>query len=260
MKKKFVVIGERCEDVFIYGHAMRLSPEAPVPIFTPSTTVRSYGMAQNVYRNLKDIAINECSDISVYDFSSLQYATKTRYVDEKTNHYFLRVDECDHTYERFSVEDDMIAALEDADMVIISDYNKGHLAVEDYKIISDYAASALIVADTKKILSDSIMKNVDYVKMNLTEYDKNYEALGYEFFQKYEDMFIITNGGKGAEYIDRFYPTEEVNTIDVSGAGDTSLAAFAYMYCMTTDIDKSIPFANKMANIVVRKKGVSSIL
>lgn len=260
MKKQFVVIGERCEDVFIYGHAMRLSPEAPVPIFTPVDTVRSYGMAQNVYRNLKDISINECSDIKVYDFSSLQYAIKTRYVDQKTNHYFLRVDECDHCYERFSVDDDMIDALQNADMVVISDYNKGHLAVEDYKIISDYAASALIVVDTKKVLSESIMKYVDFVKLNLSEYEKNYEALGYEFFERYEDMFIITKGGDGAEYKDQFFPTEYVSTIDVSGAGDTFLAAFAYMYSMTEDMDKAIPFANKMANIVVKKKGVSSIL
>jgi sugar/nucleoside kinase (ribokinase family) len=104
------------------------------------------------------------------------------------------------------------------------------------------------------------MKYVDFVKMNLSEYDKNYEALGYEFFERYEDMLIITKGGDGAEYKDKFYSTEYVSTIDVSGAGDTFLAAFAYMYSMTEDMDKAIPFANKMANIVVKKKGVSSIL
>jgi len=32
---KILVIGDSCKDVFIYGKANRLCPEAPVPVFIP---------------------------------------------------------------------------------------------------------------------------------------------------------------------------------------------------------------------------------
>ncbi len=30
-----LVIGDSCEDIFVYGNIIRLSPEAPVPILQP---------------------------------------------------------------------------------------------------------------------------------------------------------------------------------------------------------------------------------
>jgi hypothetical protein len=35
---KITVIGELCTDVFVYGDTLRLSPEAPVPVLTPTFT------------------------------------------------------------------------------------------------------------------------------------------------------------------------------------------------------------------------------
>jgi bifunctional ADP-heptose synthase (sugar kinase/adenylyltransferase) len=43
---KILVIGEKCEDVFIYGDTNRLSSEAPVSI--PKCTKRNDGMSANV--------------------------------------------------------------------------------------------------------------------------------------------------------------------------------------------------------------------
>jgi sugar/nucleoside kinase (ribokinase family) len=69
---------------------------------------------------------------------------------------------------------------------------------------------------------------------------------------------IITLGGKGAKYMGTLYPTEPKETIDVSGAGDTFLAAFAIKYLQVQDVDVSITFANKMSSIVVSKRGVNT--
>jgi D-beta-D-heptose 7-phosphate kinase/D-beta-D-heptose 1-phosphate adenosyltransferase len=49
------------------------------------------------------------------------------------------------------------------------------------------------------------------------------------------------------------------STIDVSGAGDTFMAALAFKYMQTKNIEESIVFANQIASIVVSKKGVSTI-
>ena len=39
----FLVIGEKCLDVFVYGEVLRLSPEAPVPVFQPVRKVENGG-------------------------------------------------------------------------------------------------------------------------------------------------------------------------------------------------------------------------
>ena len=55
---KVLVIGESCDDVFIYGEVLRLSPEAPVPVIKPLRETYSKGMAENVELNLKSLGVN----------------------------------------------------------------------------------------------------------------------------------------------------------------------------------------------------------
>jgi sugar/nucleoside kinase (ribokinase family) len=45
----------------------------------------------------------------------------------------------------------------------------------------------------------------------------------------------------------------------VSGAGDTFMSAFCYMYMENGDIEESINFANKCASKVVIRRGVAVI-
>jgi len=46
-------------------------------------------------------------------------------------------------------------------------------------------------------------------------------------------------------------------TIDVSGAGDTFVAAFILKYYLTKNIVESVEYANEVCGNVVSKKGVS---
>ena len=48
-----LVIGDSCEDVFIYGDIERISPEAPVPVFKPTHEETNGGMARNVANNVE---------------------------------------------------------------------------------------------------------------------------------------------------------------------------------------------------------------
>ena len=52
MAYKVLVIGEKCLDRFVYGECLRLSPEAPVPVFRPIYETTNLGMAANVVANL----------------------------------------------------------------------------------------------------------------------------------------------------------------------------------------------------------------
>ena len=66
---------------------------------------------------------------------------------------------------------------------------------------------------------------------------------------------IVTLGAKGAKWKNTVYPTEECEVFDVSGAGDTFLAALVYKYLESGDIPMALKFANKCARVVVQKFG-----
>lgn len=250
---RFLIIGDKCYDVFVYGEVKRLSPEAPVPIFTPVRYVKNGGMAMNVYNNLFSLVKDKDSVIG--HFSNVENVKK-RYVDEKTNHYFLRVDECDYSNE-LHIERHFVRLVNMCDCIIISDYNKGFLSDDHIVEICSYKKKdATIFIDTKKKITKTILDVVDFVKLNKSESETN---LSSELKEQYSDKIIITSGPDGAYYNGKLYETEKVVTADVSGAGDTFLAALSWFYMKDKDIVGAIKFANKKAHEVVMKRGVSTI-
>ena len=139
---KILVIGDACTDIFIYGECSRLSPDAPVPIFLPRETRHNGGMAANVAANLKELGI-DCDTLC-----SIESIEKTRYVDQQTNHMFLRVDTGEGIVQR--VRDLTKEKLQEYKIIVISDYNKGFLQEEDISFICESHSNVFM--DTKKIL------------------------------------------------------------------------------------------------------------
>ena len=56
-----------------------------------------------------------------------------------------------------------------------------------------------------------------------------------------------------------YYDVESVDVFDLSGAGDTFLAALVSKYLETNNMEDAIKYANKKSAEVVQKKGVSVI-
>ena len=79
------------------------------------------------------------------------------------------------------------------------------------------------------------------------------------FATEFEDKIILTRGGNGAYYNGQDFPSEKKVTIDVSGAGDTFLAALAFHFMTSRNMSKAIQEANKAACKVVSQRGVSVI-
>ena len=98
------------------------------------------------------------------------------------------------------------------------------------------------------------MEVVAYIKMNETEYHEREKTL-----LEYYGKTIITLGERGAKFRDKIFSTKEHTARDVSGAGDTFLAAFAVSLTCGFSIRNSIKNANKFASRVVLKRGVSTI-
>lgn len=245
---RITVIGELCKDVFVYGDTLRLSPEAPVPVLTPRFTEENPGMAGNVVENLKSMDEN----IEINFIHQIEDIVKTRYVDDKSNHMFIRVDK-EYYIEPLMLTDEYIDKIKESDAVIVSDYNKGFLTETVLREICYH--SKFIIMDTKKKVSEHTVSHFNFIKLNHQEYlrfDKDARDI-------YIDKLIITLGSGGAKYINTVYPSPDPKeTIDVSGAGDTFTAAFTLNYLQTKSVEEAITFANKMASIVVSKRGVST--
>jgi D-beta-D-heptose 7-phosphate kinase/D-beta-D-heptose 1-phosphate adenosyltransferase len=245
---RIIVIGEICEDVFVYGESKRLSPEAPVPVFIPKYTTINNGMCGNVMENLKGLV----PDADVNYVPQQAKITKTRYVDDKTNYMFLRVDDGEGDVSPLKLNGYIRKLIEKSDITIVSDYNKGFLT--DDVLVEIGQLSKLSIIDSKRNLTDAIVESYTFIKLNEEEFSVNKKLS-----EKYLNKMVVTLGMKGAMYNNVNYPSPSPKqTIDVSGAGDTFVASFITKIYETDDISDSIKFANEMASIVVSKRGVAT--
>ena len=240
---KVLVIGETCVDKFVYCDAKRLSPEAPVPVLTPLKTVENPGMAGNTFANVKALAPDAVM-ASVHQKSEI---TKTRYVEEKSNHMFLRVDEGENFDCQFIWGPLADSTIAEADIVIVSDYDKGFLSDNDLKEIA--RKSTLSILDSKRQLTNDIIEGFTFVKLNESERRNNPNLT--------TRNIITTLGKQGAEYNGMLYESPNPqDTIDVSGAGDTFTAAFIVKFYQLQEENAAIKFANRKAAEVVTQRGV----
>ena len=244
---KVLVIGDSCLDEYIYCTTNRFCPDAPVPILKPESFVSTLGMAGNVVDNLKAL------DIEVELISNTNKIKKTRYVDERTNHMFFRIDEGEDDV--FPITAKILVEninWDDYHAVIISDYCKGFIDEDTIKYISEQHPITFL--DTKKQI-DNYAKNITFIKINDVEYRYSADFLDKEYL----DKLIITRGPNGAEYEGKIYPVKKVDVRDTSGAGDTFLAGLVSNYLENYNMVEAIKFANKCATQVVQKKGTAKI-
>ena len=231
---KVLLLGDSCEDEYIYGRCTRISPEAPVPVLDYAKIQTKSGMAGNVCLNLQSFGL----DITF--LTNNEQLVKTRFIDEKSNQQILRVDNEE------KIKPLMIPVMTDSfDAVVISDYNKGYLTTEKIFEIVEGATCPVFIDSKKTVLPN---KDNCFVKIN----DVEYEKLQHEC---YIDNLIVTKGSEGCIYKQTLYPTEKVNVYDVVGAGDTFLAALVYGYITTNNIDESLMMGNRAAAIAVQQPG-----
>jgi len=260
---KILLIGEVCTDEFIYGKCDRICQEAAVPIFVvenlPLLDVprkeRSQGMCANVGRNITSLN----KDISVELISNDNEIIKKRLIDTTHNSIVYRVDEND-TSPPLNVK-----SLPDKsfDAVVVSDYDKGFLSHNALlRIGSKYKCPKFI--DTKKTIKKEWGPLFDFIKINSYELKNNLqEHSNIGTLLKIVRTLIVTKGKEGSSlYTSRkstHFDAVKVKARNVSGAGDTFLAALVVQYLNRYDIEESIEFANMCAALAVQKDLVSTV-
>ena len=231
---KILLIGDNCTDVYQYGTIDRLSPEAPIPIFVPTHAEERSGMAGNVANNLEALGCH-------VNYLFGETSVKTRLIDSRSKQQIVRIDN-DIRSTPITFETDIPDVY---DAVVVSDYNKGTVS---YELIEELIALSIpIFIDTKK--TDLERFQGAWVKINELEYSKiTSECTG----------LIVTRGARGASALhhDVDVPAPTVEVTDVTGAGDTFIAALAYQYLSTRDLTQAIKFAVQASAVTVQHLGV----
>lgn len=214
--------------------------------------------------------------------SSTDTIVKTRFVSS-TNSHMLRVDSEKPYHSRTSAAaaEYINENAEDLFAVVISDYDKGTL---DSVGIADLIRTAK--SNGVKAFVDS--KRTDYAvftgayvyKPNLSEFQRavghtvdvgfgledQIRDLGTDFLRAYDiDNMVVTLGSEGAALVGKdgtfsmARPDRVLNVYDVSGAGDTALAALVASCIRGAQLKDSLKYANRAAGLVVQKSGTAVV-
>ena len=290
--KPVLIIGDIFLDSFISGEVVRISPEAPVPIVKETSRLQTLGGAGNVLNNLISMEIpvtfitsfNEQDEAGKYimslltnvPLSNIKKAStiiKQRFIGNDQQQ-IMRHD-IESTTDIQESEQNIMQSIDsymtNISMIIISDYNKGLItpSIAQYIIRRATQQNIPTFVDTKKH-NVECFRGATVIKPNRTEL--NILVPGIESLPKkaqhlcelYDFNFCLaTCGGDGLLLCTK---TTEVccggikrNVFDVSGAGDTVLAAFCAFFFNGHTEEESSYFANIAASIAVSKRGTSVV-
>jgi D-beta-D-heptose 7-phosphate kinase/D-beta-D-heptose 1-phosphate adenosyltransferase len=234
---KFLVIGDACHDYYHYGSINRKNPEASAHLLNDISTECKEGMALNVAANLRAFGVDV--DVAVPE---QPWSEKHRYIDRRTGTQLLRVDYDREPIHEYAVPPYDLLAYSG---IVVSDYNKGFVSRERLWWLSTHDHAFI---DTKK--KDLQYHDHAWFKLNMSEY-KSLESL--------PKRLVVTDGENGCWHKGRNYNGSRVNVVDVCGAGDTFLAAFAYSTTKTRNLEQSLIFSNKCAAIACQHQGVYAL-
>lgn len=282
--KYIIVIGDIMLDKYLEGEVTRMNVEAPVPIVNLKKEYSELGGAANVASNVVSLGGkvslfgflgNDESGTIVKDLlrkknidfileENKMTITKTR-VTTGTQQ-LIRFDKEEKSENIFSegMKKIMIEKIEKADLIIISDYNKGTITVDLIGFLSKYKNK--IIVDPKP-QNKHLFKGVFLVKTNKTEsfemsFCSDVEAAGNLLRSELNANIIITRGNEGMSIFStkRFdIPTFAKEVYDVTGAGDTAIAALALAIASGADLGDAAIISNYAAGISIEKRGTYSV-
>lgn len=246
-KPKFLVIGEAFKDIYSISTSTRQSPEADCPVANPTEFLTFPGGAMNVWENLK--ALGTPSTILLQD---TPLSEKIRIV--VNGKQLVRIDVNDKVLP-FLFSDLSIAASWQPDAIIISDYGKGMFAPHVIEEIGKTFPTLPFFIDTKQDPDkfDSLGSARFWFPntKEYTEYDEAYLYLGMidtVIWKRSEKGMILCAG------VDcRGFASKATSIVNVSGAGDTVIAAWAYKYMQNFDTWEASTFAMRAAAVVCAK-------
>ena len=257
---KILVIGDAMQDEYLSGTCTRLSPEAPVPVVSVQRTEKRAGGAANVAANIEAMGV-PVERI----FGGGERIRKLRVM--VGSQQLARID---YDYQQVAIQPD--AAFRDAidrcGMVVAIDYGKGSLA---------HVQALLAAANGKPFLIDP--KGHDYdryrgaklLKPNRNEMRElvggwsSTEELDFKARQFLAasgiESILLTQSAEGMTLYTRtdtlHQEAENRAPVDVSGAGEAALSAYAAALAKGYELGSCLRFASKAAGIAISRQGTT---
>jgi len=293
-RAKVLVVGDVMLDQYWYGNSGRISPEAPVPIVHVRKDEIRAGGASNVALNisalgaqakllgmtgdddnatkLQELLSSQQVECHLQKCKTHDTALKLRIIAQHQQMIRLDFEDDFGELDKSALFIQFSQLLENTDIVIFSDYNKGTL--------SD-VSSMIALANEKNIPTIVDPKGTDFTKYTgaslITPNWSEFETIvgtcktDEQIAEKGEtlrkelalDALLVTRGEQGMSLIrdskKLFHlPTHAREVFDVTGAGDTVIGTLAASLAAGADIEDAVALANLAAGIVVRKLGTAT--
>jgi len=291
---RVLVVGDVMLDRYWIGDASRISPEAPVPVVLFQEEKASAGGAANVARNCAALRVRtELLSVvgednegvllasmlekdgvraSFHKDGSVRTTQKLRVIGRRQQ--LLRIDfETMPSREVLAYKlADFDAALPSCDAVILSDYGKGGLAHIARMIARARVAGKKVLVDPKgddytrykgaHVMTPNLAELREVVGGWKSESDLERRAQALRR-QLGLEALLLTRGADGMTLYRQGrvlrVKAEKREVYDVTGAGDTVIAALGAMLAAGVRLDQAVRIANRAAGIVVGKFGTAVV-
>lgn len=300
-KKRILVIGDIMLDNYYFGKSSRISPEAPVPILLEDKNKKVLGGAANVALNLisagQDVAIMSVigkdingknmiamfqekgvnTDLIIEDDSRCT-TVKNRYIGQN-NMQMFRFDQENSLPISEKISDALLKKykenINNFDLIIISDYNKGLLNVNNTPKMIEIANShnKKVIIDIKEpkyekyygayLIKPNLKELSDITSMSI-ESDKDIEIAARKLKKNTNcEYVLVTKGADGMSLLldDKMVDINCVSkeVYDVTGAGDTVISYLSVGIVNNYDLIDSVNISNYAAGVKVSKMGTYAV-
>ncbi len=290
-----LVVGDVMLDRYWFGDVSRISPEAPVPVFLWQKEKELPGGAANVARNCVALGARTCLlsvvgrddagrrlagllrkegvDARLHRDPSIRTIQKLRVIGQR-RHQLLRIDfETPPSAEVLGSKlADFRQALPECDVVLLSDYGKGGLAHIATMIRESRKAGKRVLVDPKgddysryrgaTMVTPNLAELREVVGRWKDEKDLAQRAQGLREKLRLEAL-LLTRGEDGMTLFRRgrklHFKAEKREVSDVTGAGDTVIAALAVMIGAGGSLESAVRVANRAGGIKVTKFGTAVV-
>lgn len=297
---RVLVVGDLLLDEYRSGEVERVSPEAPVPIVRVRRSNSLLGGAANVARGVVSLG-PDCRLVglagedregellvSLVDGLGVSTGGIIRTPDRPTTHKLRVVARAQQMLRLDREEDSAIgpelteeirraiaARIDDCDVVILEDYDKGLFGDGLAHWIIELARShgVFVVADPKRELAR--FRGASLVKPNLDEAMRFVAGSGSDFdarrsllekiqFELGGGEVVVTRGRLGMSALDGHghafdVPTRPLEVYDIQGAGDTSIAVLGLCRAAGASLVDACIVANAAAAVAVEKVGTAAV-
>lgn len=297
--KKIAVFGDIMLDKYIYGHVDRISPEAPIPIVAVKRENHVPGGAANVAANvvslgakavlfgitgegkpagilLDELRKRDIDTAGIIQKEQVHTIQKIRIIGQSQQ--LIRFDYESENYSDVKTNGFFIETLNrisDLSAIIISDYAKGTINQTLMEKIMELSAEKNIpVFVDPKPQNGDLYHHSFLITPNLKEASglcnkalktqREIDECGINLVQKYQSNIVITKGADGMSIYTLndeivHMPTKARQVYDVSGAGDTVIAALCLSVVAGYSIKEAVDIANHAAGIKVGKLGTAAV-